>query len=409
MEKDTIKKLSQTHDSFYLYDEAVIREKTNYLKDNFPGVKFLYSVKCNPNKNVLETIFDEGFGADAASLGEVLKAEALGLPKEEIYYSAPGKLEKDIERAIDKSVIIADSIAEIYRIEKVAEKRNEIVSIGVRVNPNFTLDGDACQFNKFGIDEDQLDEYLKDTQCPHVRITGLHVHLKSQELRTEKMARYYKKVFALASKYAELLDGLEYVNLGSGLGVEYAIEDEPIDVEYLGDVAKEEMGNFKAENPDTQIMIETGRYITCKSGVYVTKVIERKVSCGKTFLIVRSTLNGFARPSYEQMFTQCGRYDSPAAEPLFTRNKAFQFEVIEGVVSQNVEMESRPLETVTIFGNLCTSNDIIATEIEMPRLEEGDLIVINNAGSYAAVITPMQFSSQEPPAEIFLAQDGDIR
>jgi diaminopimelate decarboxylase len=109
------------------------------------------------------------------------------------------------------------------------------------------------------------------------------------------------------------------------------------------------------------------------------------------------------------MFTQCGRYDSPAAEPLFTRNKAFQFKVIEGVVSQNVEMESRPLETVTIFGNLCTSNDIIATDIELQRLEEGDLIVINNAGSYAAVITPMQFSSQEPPAEIFLAQDGYIR
>ena len=397
--RDVIKKLAQSYDSFYLYDEDVIKEKMCHLKENFPGVKFLYSMKCNPQNNVLQTIFDNGFGADAASLGEVLKANELGLAKNEIYYSAPGKMKKDIEIALDKSVIIVDSIDEIYRIEEIAAELDKVVSIGVRINPNFTLLGDICQFNKFGIDEEQIDTYLNGMQCPHIKVTGIHVHLKSQELDTAAMERYYKKVFQLASKYDELTGGLEYINLGSGLGVEYALEDKPIDVEYLGNVVKSEMETYAMENPNTQIMIETGRYITCKSGVYVTKVVDRKVSCGKTILIIKNTLNGFCRPSFEQMFTRCGGVDTAPVEPLFTRNGAFQLETM----NDNVETE-----VVTIYGNLCTGNDLVATDIELPRLDCGDIIVINNAGSYAAVISPMQFSSQEKPLELFLTKDREV-
>ncbi len=397
--KGVINKLAEIYDSFYLYDEVVIREKANYLKDNFPNVKFLYSMKCNPQRDVLKTIFDEGLGADAASLGEVLKAKELGLAKDEIYYSAPGKTEKDLETALDKSIIIVDSIEEIYRIDKIAQKLGDICSIGIRVNPNFTLEGDCCQFNKFGIDEDQVDSYLKGEKCSNVKVTGLHVHLKSQELRTDVMERYYKKVFELARKYSALTGGLEYINLGSGIGVEYSLEDEPIDVVYLGNVVKEQMECFGNEYPDTQIMIETGRYVTCKSGIYVTKVVDRKVSCGKTILILKNTLNGFCKPSFEQMFTRCGGPKAGAMEPLFTRNDAFQLEVLK---------ECDEVETVTLFGNLCTPNDIVATDIELPRLECGDVVIINNAGSYAAVISPMQFSTQENPKELFLTKDGEI-
>lgn len=397
--RDVIEKLTKLYDSFYLYDQEVIEGKMCYLKENFPGVKFLYSMKCNPQNNVLQTIFDGGFGADAASLGEVLKANELGVTKNDIYYSAPGKTKNDIETALDKAVIIVDSVEEIYRIEKIAAELDKVVSIGVRINPNFTLSGDICQFNKFGVDEEQVDEYLDGVQCSHIKITGIHVHLKSQELDTASMERYYKKVFKLAYKYSELTGGLEYINLGSGLGVDYAYEDKPIDVEHLGQVVRSQMEIFAKENPNTQIMIETGRYVTCKSGVYVTKVIDRKVSCGKNILILKNTLNGFCRPSYEQMFTRCGGQDAKAVEPLFTRNNAFQIETLK---------DTEEKEIVTLFGNLCTPNDIVATDIELPYLEYGDIIVFNNAGSYAAVISPMQFSSQEKPLELFLTKDREV-
>lgn len=250
-------------------------------------------------------------------------------------------MEKDLETALDKAVIIVDSMEEIHRIASIGERLGKTIEIGIRINPNFTLDGDECMFNKFGIDEEQVEEYLKDNQYPHLKVTGVHVHLKSQELDTNVMVRYYKKMFELARKYVELLGNLEYVNLGSGMGVEYALEDEAIDVEHLGGLVKSEMEAFKEANPNTQIMIETGRYVTCKSGVYVTKVIDRKVSCGKTILIIKNTLTGFARPCYEQVITRIGGDDAPSAEPLFTKASAFQFDTLK----------KGPLERVSIFGN----------------------------------------------------------
>ena len=133
--KEVIKKQAEQYDSFYLYDENVIKENVRSLKKAFPEVEFLYSIKCNPERHVLDSIFAEGFGADAASLGEVIKAKDAGLPKEKIYYSAPGKTVKDIREAIGHSVIIADSLYEMENIDRISAERNTVTDIGVRINP----------------------------------------------------------------------------------------------------------------------------------------------------------------------------------------------------------------------------------------------------------------------------------
>ena len=114
--KDVILKESKKYDSFYLYDEKTILQHIDILKKDFDNVEFLYSIKANPNPKILDTIFSQGFGADAASLGEVILSKKHGLKKDQIYYSTPGKTLKDIEKAIDDSVIIADSINEVYKI-----------------------------------------------------------------------------------------------------------------------------------------------------------------------------------------------------------------------------------------------------------------------------------------------------
>ena len=111
--KNQICEISQKYDSFYLYDEKIIKNSISNLRKIFPEIEFLYSIKCNSNVNVLKSIFSEGFGADAASLAEVLMARKLDLDKNKIYYSAPGKTSKDIEIAINESNLIADSIEEI--------------------------------------------------------------------------------------------------------------------------------------------------------------------------------------------------------------------------------------------------------------------------------------------------------
>ncbi|MBR6701138.1 MAG: diaminopimelate decarboxylase [Firmicutes bacterium] len=397
---EVITKQSQIYDSFYLYDESCILDNTQKLLDSFPGVEFLYSVKCNPNTNVLNCVFGQGFGADAASLGEVLLSCKAGLPKEKIYYSAPGKTLKDIRESIEKSFLIADSIDEIHRIQKVAEEMDIKVKIGLRINPDFTYLTDSGVSSKFGIDEDQAAEFITNSSCDRVRINGIHVHLKSQELDANILAGYHKKMFVLAEKFDKLCGGLEYLNLGSGIGIPYEEGDAPFDLSYLSSSMEKELAGFKTICSDTKVMIEVGRFAVCKSGVYVTKVLDRKVSHGKTYIILKNTMNGFIRPSLAKMVLSYTNELSPkGTEPLFTSRNAFSFITLK---------EGDEEETVTLVGNLCTSADVIAEDITLPRLEAGDLVVINNAGGYAAVLSPIQFSSQEKPAELFLTAKGDI-
>lgn len=399
--KDVITKLAESYDSFYLYDEKTIKESIARLQGYFPQVEFLYSMKCNPHPEVLKTVFGGGLGADAASLGEVLRAEACGLQKSQIYYSSPGKMRRDIETALDKAVIIADSLEELHRINDIAKERGQIVDVGIRVNPNFTLDGDQCVFNKFGIDQEQVEFFLLVKPCRNIRVTGLHVHLKSQELQTSALMDYHQKVFNMVEDLAPRCDRLDYVNFGSGIGVTYAVEDEDVDLGLLSQNFNVLLDYFQASYPNTKILIETGRYVSCKAGVYVTKVIDRKISCDKTIYILRSTMNGFVRPSMDQIFSNYGKFNAHPApvEPFYTCKDAFQFETLKD------EQEKIP---VTLFGNLCCGIDAIGRDVLMPELEQGDLVVINNAGAYAAVITPMQFSSQEPPEELFLSEKGEV-
>jgi len=397
--KQAIKQQAEQFDSFYLYDESGILKQIACLKENFPQIEFLYSVKCNPHVQVLNSVFEQGWGADAASLGEVNISANAGLPKEKIYYSAPGKTEKDIERAIDRSVLIADSIGEIKRIQRIAQRRGQTVKIGIRINPDFTFSGDEGIPSKFGVDESQALEFIRSDSCPNVKVTGIHAHLKSQELDAAVLGNYYRNMFALASRVAEICGELEYINLGSGIGVAYSPADEEMDIAFLGSVLNGELERFHTRYPDTKVLIEVGRYAVCKSGYYVTRVLDRKISHGRTYLILKNTLNGFLRPSMARLIMSCTTEEPAGKEPLFTKEDAFAFITLQ---------ESRQKEKVTLVGNLCTAADVIAEDIEVPYLEEGDCLIMTNAGSYAAVLSPMQFSSQERPKEFFLSAKGEI-
>ena len=143
----------------------------------------MYSVKNNPYINVVKTVFAQGLGADAASLNEVLLSEKLGLKEKEIYYSAPGKTENDIKGALGKAVITADSLNEIELIDKAANEKGIVAQIGVRINPDFGFFGGKGAPSKFGIEEYQLfDNAEKIKSLKNIKITGIHVHLHSQEL-----------------------------------------------------------------------------------------------------------------------------------------------------------------------------------------------------------------------------------
>lgn len=388
----TIAELAGKHENFYLYDEKSIIERTGILKENFPSVDFLYSVKCNSDHNVVRSVFSQGLGADAASFGEVILSERCGLSKDRIYYSAPGKTDREIEGAVGRCVLIADSLSEIERIRRIWPG----AEIGVRINPDFTFRGEGGVPSKFGIDEKELMSVLPGIE-KDVHIAGIHVHIKSQELNSDALLRYYRSMFALAGRIEKGLGhGLDFINMGSGIGIPYAPGDSELDLAGLGKAVEGMIEEYN--HPGTKVIIETGRFAVGKCGTYVTHVVDRKVSCGKTFVILKNTMNGFVRPSLARLVAKYSPERYPAStEPLFTGVDAFGF-VAEG----------EGQEKVTLMGDLCTAADVIAEDVIMPKLSTGDTVMITNAGAYAAVLTPMQFSSQGPVPQLFLTSDGRI-
>ena len=400
-DKLIIEKLAEQYDSFYLYEEKKILEGMQTLQSHFPLVSFLYSLKCNSNPHVLECVFANGFGADAASAGEVMLARENGVKKDSVFYSAPGKTIKDIENTINSAVIIADSIDEIRRIQSVAEKMHITTDIGIRVNPSFSFYGKKGLPSKFGIDEDQVLAFLQRNECANVRIKGIHVHLRSQELNTKVLSVYYDNILLLVERMQKTIpDPVEWINMGSGMGIPYSVNEKPLAVEELGKHVNASLVSFRKAFPNVRIYIETGRYVVGKAGRYVTKVIDRKLSQGKTFIILKNTMNGFVRPSLARLVAHYSTETSPAgSEPFFSGADAFQFIALK---------EGKCNEYVTLAGNLCTATDVIAENILMPHLEYGDLVVVSNAGAYAAVLSPMQFSLQERPAELFVTKDGKV-
>ena len=302
MERNAILKLAESYDSFYLYEEAVILRNINRLKADFPGVSFLYSAKCNPYPKVLECVLAQGFGIDAASAAECVMGQRAGLEPNQILYSAPGKTLADIKAALPIATVIADSAGEVGRIQQAAAELGITADIGLRVNPDFSYGTDSGAASKFGIDEAQIYAKLPEwKQLPNIRIVGIHTHLKSQELSVEVLKSYYQKMFRLAVSMREVFGILKFLNLGSGMGIPMRETEQPFDTAALGQEAQRLMTAFREKLPETRVCIETGRYVSGTAGTYAARVVDKKISYGKTFVLLNNTLNGFARPSIVAM------------------------------------------------------------------------------------------------------------
>ena len=389
-----------THSApYYVYDQKEIKHACKTLQSNLPGIGFLYSVKANPFKPVLRTIAGEGFGADAASLREVEISLQSGIKPEDIFYSAPGKTEADIRGALGQCVLIADSIHELQLIERIADEEDTETEIGIRIHPDFTMDGTPASACKFGIGTEDLPvlaRLLPD--LPHLKIRGIHIHLKSQVLDTGALSGYYLNVMKEAIRIRDLLHiELTFVNFGSGIGIVYdPASDHPVDLSQVNRAFDSVRRMNQGLN--ARLLIETGRFVICKAGRYITPVIDKKESHGTTFLIVPNGLNGFMRPAIVSLLGKVTDLDTlPGMEPLFTCANEFQVRVLNDTPEQ---------EKVSVVGNLCTALDVIAENITINKAEIGDLIEITNAGSYAYSLSPLAFASQDPPGQYLITEKG---
>lgn len=383
----------------YLYEEASIRSACQELKKNLPGFSFLYSIKTNPFEPVVRTVCEEGFGADAASVREVLESRACGIPAERIFFSAPGRTAKDFRSVWGQCLIVADSLHELDLLQEIAAGRQVTVEVGIRVHPLFVMGEGSRSPSKFGIDLEDLPALKqKLLACPNLKVVGMHVHLKSQVLDTDVIAQYYKDVFQTAQMLEEEC-GLHFrfLNFGSGIGVTYdALRDHPVDLERLQALTKE-MQELNAKTLKAELIIESGRFVICKAGRYLTRIVDKKVSQGRTYLIVTNGMNGFLRPALASLVAKVSKGQPVGAmEPLYTGSSEFELHVLNDNPRQ---------ETVTVVGNLCTAMDVIASDVTLNAAEIGDVIEITNAGSYAYSLSVLTFSSQPLPGQYLHTTD----
>ena len=389
--------MNQVNKSFYVYDEEEILKSINILKDKFSEFEFLYSVKANHNKHILDLMRKNNMGVDAASAKEVKLSALAQIDKEKIIYSSPGKTIQDIKSVIDECIITADSYNELNLLNDIAKEKGIILEVGLRINANYNMFGGNSLSSKYGVDEETLTAH-KDfiNNLKNIKIIGIHVHLQSQILDYKVIYNYYEYVLNLALFCQnEMNFNLKFINFGGGLGISYSDFYEDLDIDKLSYISNNLIRKYK-EKINTRFIIESGRFLVCKSGTYVTPIVDIKTSRNIKYIIVQNGYNGFFKPTLSELIVSYTnkKNNLKMMEPLFTSYDAYKIDLI-----QNIKTDEK--EVVTVGGNLCTAADILAKDILLPKAQINDLISINNAGSYAYTLTPLLFSSQEIPAEIY--------
>lgn len=379
----------------YVYDSKAIIQNCRKLTSSLPWVQFLYSIKANPFDSVVQLIGKEGFGADVSSAAEVCRALTNGIPPERIFFSAPGKTGKDIREVYGKCTFIADSFHELELLEQAAIEHGETAFVGLRINPRSAF-AEKEASSKFGIDEEQV--LSGETILPrlaHVKIIGIHIHVKSQVLSADQLERYYERCFDTAERVSRI-PGVElrFINFGSGIGMVYDPEvQSEVPLERLAECFRRLQGRNRTFL-NAAFYIETGRYVVGHAGKYYTPVVDIKESGGTKYLIVRNAMNGFFRPVMAQILLNAvGEYPKQGMEPVYTCEKEVAVQVMN---------DSGEKEKVTVVGNLCTAQDVICRDVYLNKARIGDLVEITNAGSYGYSLSPLLFADNEVPKQLLI-------
>lgn len=390
-----IKKIREEQGTpFYLYDGTVLSEQAAWLRKTFSGFGILFSVKANPFPPLLQKIASLGIGADAASAKEVALALDAGISAENIYYSCPAPTREDLTQVIGHCHIIADSFHVLSLLEEAAACCGRKLAVGLRLHPAFTMDGSPVQPSKFGIEEGQLWAMSNFQEIyPHLTIDGLHVHLRSQVLDAYLLGNYYDQVMALAVRLQEFLGKtLAYINFGGGVGKVYDPEKQtPLDQKLLHDAVADAKKKYE-KDLSARLLLESGRFLACDCGTYVTEIVDIKEACGKTYYIVKNGANGFFKPVLRQLLLSANS-SNVSLEPFVTENDSYDIRIFS---------ENEETETVDIVGHLCSGADVMAKDVLVKKGKIGDLVTFNHAGSYAYSLAPLLFASQPMPKQVFM-------
>jgi diaminopimelate decarboxylase len=309
------------------------------------------------------------------------------MPPTQISFAGPGKTPDELSQAIAAGVTIElESETEADRVVALGDRLSIRPRVAIRVNPDFEIRGSGMRLGggsqQFGLDAERVPALVKDLTAAGVELLGFHVFAGSQNLDAGILAEAQRKTVDLILRLVEAApDRISYVNLGGGFGIPYSDRDEPLDVSAVGaNLAGLVDTSLRPVLGDARVVVELGRFIVGECGVYVTRIVDRKESRGRTFLIVDG-----------------GLHHQLAASGNFGQVIRRNYPVVVGT-----RMDEEPAEEVSVVGCLCTPLDLLADKALLPRAEIGDLVVVFQAGAYGLTASPIHFLSHPLPAEVFV-------
>ncbi|MBV7257114.1 pyridoxal-dependent decarboxylase, exosortase A system-associated [Pacificimonas sp. WHA3] len=371
----------------FVYDRSVIDRQIAALRQAMPrGVELHFAVKANPYQPVIDHIAGQVDGLDIASAGELEFALASGCDPGEISFAGPGKRDRELDAAIRAGVTLnCESAGELRRTLTIAEMLGETPRIALRVNPTFDLKGSGMRMGggakPFGVDTDQVPALLRRIGEAGADFRGFHIFAGSQNLKPDAIIEAQAQTVALVAELAAHAPAPPpTANIGGGFGLPYFPGDVPLDLEPIGAALAETLANRPAILKDTRFILELGRYIVGTSGVYLTRIVDRKESDGQTFLV-----------------TDGGLHHQLAASGNFGTVIRRNYPLVHAGRANHP-----PEETVNVVGCLCTPLDKLGDKNDLPKADVGDLIAVFMAGAYGRSASPERFLGHPSPIELLV-------
>jgi diaminopimelate decarboxylase len=375
----------------FIYDESLLAEKAAALRRALPPrFDIHYSVKANPNPAILEFFLERGFGLEVASAGELYQSIIAGCAPSKIIFAGPGKSEHEIEYALVHRVgeLHVESLTELDRVSRIANRLGVTARIGLRVNPSGDAEGGAMRMGgkptQFGIDEEEIGTAVDAALAlSAVSLQGIHIFAGTQILDAEIFGAQYRKGLEIARMVAKQIGRpLATLDFGGGLGIPYFGNDRELDLNAVAQLVTQltEEAGVDPFLAGTRFVVEPGRYLVGEAGVYVAQVLDVKISRGKKFVILDGGMNHHLAAS--------GNLGQ-------TIKRNFPIAVLN-------RLNDPEVETVDIVGPLCTPLDTLARSIMVPKITIGDLIGIFQSGAYARSASPLGFLSHLPPPEVLV-------
>lgn len=371
----------------FVYSAAHLRLRVEELKAAMPKRLALhYAMKANPYPPLLALMHGLVDGFDVASGGELELALAAGVNPHQISFAGPGKRDRELGRAIALGVTLnCESEGEVERAIAIGAKLNIQPRLAVRVNPSFDLKGSGMKMGggakQFGVDAERVPALVKRIIAADALWQGFHIYAGSQALSADAIIAMQAQTLDLVVELTQAIGtSPPKVNLGGGFGIPYFPGDKSIDIGAVGLALDARFGNLPRNLAETQFCVELGRYLVGEAGVYLTRVVDRKISHGEVFLITDGGLH--------HQLAASGNFGT-----VIRRNYP---------VAVATRFDAQPTEVATIVGCLCTPLDKLSDSAHLPRADVGDLIAIFCAGAYGASASPAHFLGQGPAAELLV-------